>query len=405
VINALQVQPKKYDIIIVGGGMVGSALACALGKRTEAVNTLKVALIEGHEPPTQWPKDSIDLRVSAISRTTKTFFEALGVWNAMYEMHATAYTEMHVWDAGGSGNIHFDSAEIGETNLGYIVENRIINKALIDRAHRLDNVDIYCPNRPMVLQLDSESVKLQLDNGSLLQAELLVGADGGQSWVRQQANITVNIKDYQQTAVVANVTTEYPHRHTAWQRFLSSGPLAFLPVREKNISAIVWSTSAEDAERLCQLDEAIFRQELEMAFERKLGKILHLGPRACFPIKGQHAKNYIKPHLALIGDAAHTIHPLAGQGANLGFADAQCLANVVLTAHAAQKPIGIFKTLRRFERARRGDNLLMLEAMGVFKQLFSNNTPGLRELRNLGLDISNKITPIKHFFMAKALER
>ncbi len=403
--NAAQTLSKKYDIIIVGGGMVGSALACALSNNIEGNDTLKIALIEGSEPSTQWPKDSFDLRVSAISRASKAFFETLGVWNAMHDMRATAYTEMHVWDAGGNGSIHFDSAEIGEASLGHIIENRIINKALIDRAHTFDNVDIYCPSSPTILQLGNDAAKLQLDDGNVLQAELLVGADGGRSWVRQQTDIAVTINDYQQTAVVANITTEYPHQHTAWQRFLPCGPLAFLPVNENNISAIVWSTSAEEAERLSGLDEAAFRQELETAFDKKLGKVLHTGPRACFPIKGQHAKNYVKPHLALIGDAAHTIHPLAGQGVNLGFADAQCLAEIVLTAHAAQKPMGSFKNLRRFERARRGDNLLMLEAMGAFKQLFSNNTPGLRELRNIGLDFSDRVTPIKHFFMAKALGR
>jgi len=401
--STTQVIPKKYDIIIVGGGMVGSALACALGNNVKGNNTLKLALIEGYKPHADWPEGSFDLRVSAISHASKAFFETLGVWNAMCEMRVTAYTEMHVWDAGGNGSIHFDSAEIGAASLGHIIENRIINKALIDRVHTFDNIDVYCPNNPADLQLDSDPVKLQLDDGTLFETELLVGADGGQSWVRQQADIAVSINDYQQTAIVANITTEYPHRHTAWQRFLPDGPLAFLPVNEDNISSIVWSTSAEEAERLCELDETAFRQELEIAFEAKLGKVLHTGPRACFPIRGQHAKNYVKSRLALIGDAAHTIHPLAGQGVNLGFADAQCLADIVSTAHAAQKPTGSFKTLRRFERARRGDNLLMLEAMGIFKQLFSNNTPGLRELRNIGLDFSDRVTPVKHFFMMKAL--
>ncbi len=404
-INAVQVAPKKYDIIIVGGGMVGSAMACALGHHIESNNILRIALIEGQEPSTQWPENSFDLRVSAISPASQAFFKTLGVWNAMHEMRVTAYTEMHVWDAGGNGSIHFDSAEIGEASLGHIIENRIINKALIDHIHTFDNIDIYCPNTPASLQLDSDSAKLQLDDGTLLQAELLVGADGGQSWVRQQADIGVTLSDYQQTAVVANITTEHAHQHTAWQRFLPSGPLAFLPVSENNISSIVWSTRTEEAERLCKLDETAFKQELEIAFEKKLGKILHTGPRARFPIKGQHARNYVKPHLALIGDAAHTIHPLAGQGVNLGFADAQCLVDIALTTHAAHKPIGSFKALRRFERTRRGDNLLMLEAMGAFKKLFSNNTPGLRELRNIGLDVSDRAIPIKHFFMAKALGR
>ncbi len=402
-IGAVQATPKKYDIVIVGGGMVGSAVACALSHHIESNNTLRIALIEGHKPPAQWPDNSFDLRVSAISPASQAFFKTLGVWNAMHEMRVTAYTDMHVWDAGGNGSIHFDSAEIGEANLGHIIENRIINKALIEQVHIFDNIDIYCPNTPVSLQLDNDSAKLQLDNGTLLQAELLVGADGGQSWVRQQADISITVSDYQQTAVVASITTEHAHQHTAWQRFLPSGPLAFLPVSENNISSIVWSTCAEEAERLCELDETAFKQELEVAFEKKLGKVLHAGPRACFPIKGQHAKNYVKSHLALVGDAAHTIHPLAGQGVNLGFADAQCLADIVLTAYAAHKPIGSFKTLRSFERTRRSDNLLMLEAMGVFKNLFSNDMPGLCKLRNIGLDISDRATPIKHFFMAKAL--
>jgi 2-octaprenylphenol hydroxylase len=310
---------------------------------------------------------------------------------------------MHVWDAGGDGSIHFDCAEIGEANLGHIIENRIINKALTLHAQQFENVTVYCPNRPSTLQINAYSTQLELDDGTQLETELLVGADGGQSWVRQQADITTSARDYQQTAVVTNVTTELSHQHTAWQRFLATGPLAFLPLANNNISSIVWSTTAEEAERLNELTEDDFNAECETAFESKLGKILHSGPRASFPIKGQHASHYVKPHLALIGDAAHTIHPLAGQGVNLGFADAQCLADTILTAHANQKPIGSFKTLRRYERARRGDNLLMLEAMGVFKQLFSNDTPGLRELRSAGLNLTDRVTPLKHFFMTKAL--
>lgn len=394
---------RKYDIIIVGGGMVGSALACALGSNNGSNNRLNIALIEGREPVFQWPDDSYDLRVSAISRASQRFFETLGVWDSMHNMRTTAYTDMHVWDAGGNGSIHFDSAEIGEANLGHIIENRIINKALFEHTQDFDNIDTYCPNTPSSLQLDHHCAKLELDDGSLLEGDLLIGADGGRSWVRQQANITVATSEYQQTAVVANITTEQPHQHTAWQRFLPTGPLAFLPLSENKISSIVWSTTAEEAERLCELDERTFNSELETAFQSTLGKILHSGTRARFPIKGQHAKNYVKPHLALIGDAAHTIHPLAGQGVNLGFADAQCLAEIVLTAHAEKKPIGSMKTLRRYERSRRGDNLLMLEAMGAFKNLFSNTTPGLRELRNVGLKLTDRATPIKHFFMMKAL--
>lgn len=394
---------STYDIIIVGGGMVGSALACSLGNAN-----LKIALIEGREPITQWPAASFDLRVSAISRASQHLFETLDVWKTMCDMRTAAYTDMRVWDAGGDGSIHFDSAEIGAANLGHIIENRVINNVLFARAKSFDNVDVYCPNKPQKLQLDVHRAKLQLDDDTQLETGLLVGADGGRSWVRQQAGIELSINDYQQTAVVANIITEHSHQQTAWQRFLPNGPLAFLPMtggaeNQDRVSSIVWSTTPEEASRLCELDESKFLDELEIAFEARLGKMQKTSERACFPIKGQHAKSYIKPHLALIGDAAHTIHPLAGQGVNLGFADAQCLAETILSAHVANKPIGSFKTLRRYERARRGDNLLMLEAMGVFKQLFSNNTPGLRELRNSGLKLTDRAVSIKQFFMSKAL--
>ena len=389
---------KHYDVVIVGGGMVGAALACAIGN-----HKLSIALIETNKPNYDWPADSFDLRVSAITRASQNFLDQIGVWQTIANQRAMAYHDMHVWDAGGDGSIHFDCAEIGEANLGHIVENRVINKSLMQHAANIENIDIYCPAKPMQLLVNEHSANLQLDDGTSLSAELLVGADGGQSWVRQQADISVSTRDYQQTAVVANVTTELTHQHTAWQRFLPTGPLAFLPLANNNISSIVWSTSADEAERLCELDEDNFNAELASAFDKKLGKIISTGPRARFPIKGQHASHYVKPHLALIGDAAHTIHPLAGQGVNLGFADASCLAETILTAHDSQKAIGSFKTLRRYERSRRGDNLLMLEAMGAFKQLFSNNTPGLRELRNAGLNFSDRFAPIKHIFMTKAL--
>lgn len=387
-----------FDVVIVGGGMVGTALACALGD-----TSLSVAVIEANTPNYDWPVNSFDLRVSAITRASEKFLDQLGVWQTIHNERACAYHDMHVWDAGGDGFIHFDCAEIGEANLGHIVENRVINKALTLRAKQFVNVTVYCPATPCTLQLDNDSAQLELDDGTLLKTELLIGADGGQSWVRQQAGISVDTRDYRQTAVVANVTTELPHQYTAWQRFLPTGPLAFLPLTNDNTSSIVWSTTAEEAERLRQLDEVSFNTELEIAFAATLGKIVSSGPRASFPIKGQHAAHYVKPHLALIGDAAHTIHPLAGQGVNLGFADARCLAETVLTASETRRSIGSLKTLRRYERSRRGDNLLMLESMGMFKRLFSNTTPGLRELRNAGLNVANRSSIIKHFFMEKAL--
>ncbi len=386
-----------YDITIIGGGMVGASLACAL-----ADSTLSIAVIEGHEPPAEWPADSFDIRVSAITRASENLFRRLGAWEEMEAMRVQPYEAMDVWDATGTGHIRFEAAELGEPNLGHIIENRVITRALLQRLHRHDNIDTRCPAKPVRLMLRSDHAQLQLDDGSLLQTPLVIGADGAHSWLRQQAGIEVQERHYQQTAVVTTVQTERRHEDTAWQCFLPSGPLAFLPL-PKDRSSIVWSTSAEEAERLLALDDADFMSELGEAFMHRLGAVTAVGPRGAFPLKGRHAKEYVKPHLALVGDAAHTIHPLAGQGVNLGLADVEELAAVVLEAHRTRRPIGSFKTLRRYERARRGDNLLMLDAMGGFKALFSNDTPGLRELRNLGLNLADHAGPLKNLIVARAM--
>ncbi|WP_455198086.1 UbiH/UbiF/VisC/COQ6 family ubiquinone biosynthesis hydroxylase [Kaarinaea lacus] len=392
---------KQYGVIIVGGGMVGSALACALAPSNQR-KKISIALVEGRTPDFNWPNDEFDIRVSAITRASQQLFQQLGVWEDMVAERVSPYSEMHVWDATGDGSIHFDCAEIGEPNLGHIIENRVISKALVEQSARFDNIDLFCPASPKRLLLHGDYAELELDDGSLLKTELLVGADGGNSWVRQQAGIEVDVRTYNQRAVVTTVKTEHHHQETAWQRFLPTGPLAFLPLTD-GYSSIVWSTTPEQANELLELDEAAFKTKLADAFEHKLGDIIEVGPRAAFPLKGQHAKHYVKPHLALVGDAAHTIHPLAGQGVNLGFSDVVELAEVVQAAHRDGKAIGSYKILRRYERARRGDNLLMLESMGAFKNLFSNDSSALSQLRNLGLNITDKITPVKHLFMRQAM--
>lgn len=390
--------PLDYDVIILGGGMVGSALACALGD-----SPLRIAIIEGRETQTDWPPESFDLRVSAITRASQQLFEQLGVWEAMCAARVSPYREMHVWDATGTGSIHFDSAEIGEPDLGHILENRVITHALEQRAASLANVTLLCPATPKRLRTRTTGEsQLQLEDGRQLHTSLMIGADGGNSWVRQQAGIDVDIRHYHQRAVVTTVKTELPHGETAWQRFLPTGPLAFLPLTD-GFSSIVWSTANEKAENLLAMDDADFKAALAEAFEHKLGAITQLGPRAAFPLQGQHARQYVKPGLALIGDAAHTIHPLAGQGVNLGFADVNSLAGLLLKTLDAGNNAFNFKLLRQFERARRGANQLTLESMGMFKQLFSNDSAWLAPLRNLGLDITDQLPPVKRLFMRQAM--
>lgn len=400
---------KQYDIVIVGGGMVGSALACTLSQpnffpklSTTKGKELRIALIEGQEADFNWSEDGHDIRVSAITRASQQLFEHLGVWENMVAERVSPYGEMFVWDATGNGSIHFDCADIGEPNLGHIIENRVITKALIQQTEQIDNIDLFCPASPKQLLLATDQAQLELEDGTVLECTLLVGADGSNSWVRQQAGIQVDTRTYNQQALVTTVKTEHYHQDTAWQRFLPTGPLAFLPLTD-GYSSIVWSTAPEQANELLELDESAFKTALADAFDYKLGVIIEVGPRATFPLKGQHAKHYVKPHLALVGDAAHTIHPLAGQGVNLGFADVSELAQVLHEARNNGDAIGSFRTLRRYERARRGDNLLMLESMGAFKTLFSNNSMALSQLRNMGLNITDKLGPAKHLFMRQAM--
>lgn len=390
--------PLDYDLIIVGGGMVGSALACALGD-----SPLRIAVIEGREAQAAWAPEGFDLRVSAITRASQQLFEQLGVWRAMCDTRVSPYREMHVWDATGTGSIHFDSAEIGEPDLGHIIENRVITRALAQRAANFSNISLLCPATPKRLRTrpNGES-QLQLADGRRFHTSLIVGADGANSWVRQQAGIAVDVRHYHQHAVVSTVKPELPHGETAWQRFLPSGPLAFLPLTD-GFSSIVWSTSKAEAENLLAMDDADFRTTLAEAFEHRLGAITQLGPRTAFPLQGQHARQYVKPGLALIGDAAHTIHPLAGQGVNLGFADVHSLAGHLLKTREEDNNPFSFKVLRQFERERRGQNQLTLESMGIFKQLFSNDSAWLGPLRNLGLDITDQLPPVKRLFMRQAM--
>ena len=386
-----------YDVIVVGAGMVGAALALALGRQE-----LKVALVDAHAPQLEWPQDDYDIRVSAITRASQHLFESLGAWPLMQAERISPYRDMHVWDAGGDGVIHFDSADIGEPDLGHIIENRVIVKGLHTCLAAQQNVTPFWPVQPKAMTLSEAEASLLLTDGTELTARLLVGADGARSWIRKQAGISVKGWDYDQVALVTWVKPELFHQETAWQRFLSTGPLAFLPLTEGYCS-IVWSTAPEHAAQLQAMEADRFAQELQAAFENKLGVIESVGPRAMFPLRSFETQNYILPRLALVGDAAHTIHPLAGQGVNLGLADMASLLQVVTAAQQQQRDIGTEKTLRRYERWRRADNRSMLIAMDGFKRLFSTDQSGLRWVRNLGLKLTDQALPLKRLIMQQAL--
>lgn len=376
--------------------MVGAALACALAQRD-----FSVALLEAREPAFDWDPAGHDLRVSAITRASQRLLQNLGAWQAMLDERATPYQQMHVWDRAGFGEIHFDAADLAEPDLGHIVENRVIVRALWELLED-SRTEVLVPVRLAALDLSDGGAVLALDDGRTLNAGLVVGADGARSQVRELAGIESRGQPYDQHAVVATVRAELGNRSTAWQRFMRDGPLALLPL-EQDLFSIVWSTSPNEAERLCALPEDEFNTLLTGASESRLGRLTLQGARAAFPLRLQHAEQYVLPGLALVGDAAHVIHPLAGQGVNLGFLDAGALVDALIAGRERGRMPGALATLRRYERTRKGHNTATQLAMDAFKHLFSNDSSVLSLARNLGLGAAGRLTPLRRLFERVAL--
>ena len=383
-----------YDVAIVGAGIVGATLACALGG-----SGLRVALVEARQPARTWSAHSRDLRVSAITSGSMQVLNALGVWPAI-AAQAQPFHAMQVWDAAG-GSIGFDSAESDADSLGSIVENRVLQQALLACVERHGNLAWRCPESISGVEFGDAEAVLTTAAGSTLRARLVVAADGPDSGIRQLAGIATHGWAYGQSALVVNVITEQPHQETAWQRFLPSGPLAFLPLTD-GYSAVVWSLPTDEAARLCALQEDEFKGELAAAFESRLGNIMQIGPRASFPLRLLWAERTAQARLALIGDAAHTVHPLAGQGVNLGIMDAAVLAEVIVDAHARHKDIGALSVLRRYERWRKGDVLATGVALEALHRLFGDARPSVGWARSAGLRLVDALGPLKNLIMRHA---
>lgn len=386
-----------FDLVVVGGGMVGPALAALLGQAG-----LRVGLLE-RERPARWrPDDDAALRVSALTLATRNVLRAAGVWHGVTSRRLAAFRRMQVWDASGSGCIVFDSADLGEPQLGWIVENPVVQASLYDRLSALDTVEVMSGSSLEGFEPRPEDMRLRLEDGRRVSCRLLVGADGGNSKVRRDAGIDTRGWSYDQRAVVATVATELSHEDTAWQRFLPHGPVAFLPLYDGR-SSIVWSTTSEEADLLLELDSELFAEELSEALDWRLGKVELVSERAAYPLQLQHAVRYVDQRLALVGDAAHTVHPLAGQGVNLGILDAAALAEVVLATNARGLDLGAHGALRRYERWRKGHNLLMLGALDGLKRLFGARLAPVTLVRNLGLRATNSLGPVKHLLARHAM--
>ncbi|MCG6574264.1 2-octaprenyl-3-methyl-6-methoxy-1,4-benzoquinol hydroxylase [Pseudomonas sp. AF32] len=392
----------RADLLIVGAGMVGSALALALQG-----SGLQVLLLDG-SPMSVKPYDpqaAFEPRVSALSAASQRILERLGVWEGITARRASPYTDMHVWDGSGTGQIHFSAASLHADVLGHIVENRVVQDALLDRLHDCD-LGLLANARLEQMRRSGDDWLLTLADGRTLRAPLVIAADGANSAVRRLTGVATREWDYMHHAIVTSVRSARPHRMTAWQRFTDDGPLAFLPLEREgrhDWCSIVWSTTPGEAQRLMALDEAGFCGELERAFEGQLGHVISADPRLCVPLRQRHAKRYVAEGLALIGDAAHTIHPLAGQGVNLGFLDAAVLAEVLLQAAGRGERLADVKVLSRYERRRMPHNLALMAAMEGFERLFQADPLPVRWLRNTGLKLVDRLPEAKALFVREAL--
>lgn len=397
---------REFDIVIVGGGAVGSVAASLLAQITKnGDKPLKIALIESQLPP-QFDPRLIDPRVAALTEKTRSIFEQIDIWNKVVDKRACAYKAMNVWDAEGTGRITFDCQQVQQPNLGHIVENAVLVSTLTEHLQQQSNVEIFCPANIVDYQLQEDAIKLTLDNQSVLSAQLLIAADGANSAVRGHFQFATKQWDYGQHAIVTTITTENSNQLTAWQRFMPSGPLAFLPlnnVDDGHSCSIVWSQDSKEAERLMALEDKQFCKELSRASEYCLGEVLKIQTRYIIPLRQSHATDYVMPRVALIGDAAHSIHPLAGQGANLGFSDAQVLAQEIAKAYARDVDLGDLTILKRYQRRRKPENLATMAAMEGFKRLFGSHNSTLRLLRNYGLSAINGLGAIKNKLIKQAM--
>lgn len=386
---------KTFDLAIIGGGMVGLALAASLQE-----SRLRIAVIEGFPPKT--PIEQVTNRVSALNLSSQNLLTELGVWDEILALRATAYDKMSVWEKDSFANIQFDTQGLGLSHLGHIVENHLIQHCLWNKVAAQKNVEIITA-LPQSLAVTEDNAILSLNNGQMLSAKLIVGADGANSWVRKQADIPLIFRDYGHHALVCNVESVEPHEQCARQIFSKDSILAFLPLHQTNLSSIVWSQPAEQAEYLSQCDEEEFNQKLAVAFDMRLGLCKVKSSRQTVQLTARYARDFAKSRIALVGDAAHTIHPLAGLGVNLGFQDAVSLAQNIKTNLAQHLDIGEYRYLRSYERTRKTEAVKMLVAMQGLKDLFNGDNPVKKLIRGVGLSATNQLPFVKTELMKQAL--
>ncbi|EEC7585055.1 TPA: FAD-dependent 2-octaprenylphenol hydroxylase [Escherichia coli O157] len=389
---------QSVDVAIVGGGMVGLAVACGLQG-----SGLRVAVLEQRVPEPLAADAPPQLRVSAINAASEKLLTRLGVWQDILSRRASCYHGMEVWDKDSFGHISFDDQSMGYSHLGHIVENSVIHYALWNKAQQSSDITLLAPAELQLVAWGENETFLTLKDGSMLTARLVIGADGANSWLRNKADIPLTFWDYQHHALVATIRTEEPHDAVARQVFHGEGILAFLPLSDPHLCSIVWSLSPEEAQRMQQASEDEFNRALNIAFDNRLGLCKVESARQVFPLTGRYARQFAAHRLALVGDAAHTIHPLAGQGVNLGFMDAAELIAELKRLHRQGKDIGQYIYLRRYERSRKHSAALMLAGMQGFRDLFSGTNPVKKLLRDIGLKLADTLPGVKPQLIRQAM--
>lgn len=395
----------RYDVAIVGAGIAGSALAVALSGHGMSIVLVEAQDLVLSDLPQDGGLHDFDPRVSALTPRSRALLEELGAWDAIANYRLCSYRHMTVWDAQGTGEIEFDCDEVGVPALGHIVENRSITRSLLALVRAAPDITILSPVRLSACAAGESGASLELEDGAVLSADLLVAADGALSKVRDMMDFKTREWDYGHRAIVTTVQVERPHQATAWQRFLPTGPLAFLPLSgiEESFCSIVWSVQEELVDELLALEEDEFCTRLERAFEGRLGRVQGCALRFAFPLRQRHALDYVQAGVALVGDAAHTIHPLAGQGINLGLQDVAVLADEICSGRERSTSPGDLALLRRYQRRRKGENMLMMAAMDGFKRLFEQEALPLRWLRNVGMRGVGRIAPLKQRLIRHAM--
>lgn len=391
----------RCDVIINGGGMVGLTLALLLAQAE-----YKVIVLESNAKAPIVPEQAevpTDLRVVALTQATRQLFEKIDIWQSIAAKRLGTMENIKVWDQVLSGSILFSALEAKEPDLGVIVEQSVILNALRSALQHYPNVQTIYAAQLQSYQIEANRLIATTQDNNILNAQLLVGCDGSQSWVRNFAAIGVKEKSYEQLAIVATIQSERPHLNTAYQRFNATGALALLPLSDPFTLSIVWSVETALGQALMMLSQEAFSQQLTQEVEAVLGTLTVMSKRIQFPLREQHATSYIGERVALVGDAAHVIHPLAGQGVNLGFLDASALADVLIQATKKHRDIGYDYVLKRYQRSRRMHNQGMIYFMRAFKEGFTHTSPLLGLLRNKGLDWVDSHAWLKQFFIQRAL--